>query len=208
MSELSEAAAYAEAAAQLARDATDGRRSLAARRHAREVLAVMGTPRRATRILYFGSREWLDVPRGWTAEQVRREARERGRLVLGPRRDDVDRALQEDAAMYDKNVVIIEGEADGADVTARILARRMGLRVEPYPVTATEWRDLGKKAGHVRNGRMLRDGKPEMARGFIVGCLNGPMSRGSTDMLRRLLAAGIGVILRRDDGVKVYKGTS
>lgn len=76
------------------------------------------------RILYFGSREWLDVPKGWTAAQVKREARDRGRLVRGPRQADIERALREDAQSFGE-VVIIEGEADGADITTRILAKRI-----------------------------------------------------------------------------------
>ena len=204
MSELSENAAYAEAAAELMRDATDGRRSLAERRHgSRSAGHPWAPPRRATRVLYFGSREWLDVPKGWTAAQVKREARERNRLVLGPRREDIERALQEDRQAFG-DIVIIEGEADGADITTRILARRMGISVEPYPVTKEEWDRLGKKAGHIRNERMLRTGI-NMARGFIVGCLGEDMSLGSADMLRQLLTSGAEVILRRDDGVKVYE---
>lgn len=156
------------------------------------------------RILYFGSRGWLDVPKGWTAAQVKREARGRGRLVRGPRRADIERALREDVRSFGE-VTIIEGEADGADITTRILAKRMGMCVEPYPVTQQEWQWHGKSAGHNRNERMLRDGCPSMARGFVCGCLEEPLSAGSADMLRRLIAAGIRVVMQRDDGVRIYE---
>lgn len=155
------------------------------------------------RILYFGSREWLDVPKGMTAEQVRAHARH-WRLVLGPRREDIEKALRDDVRTFGE-VTVIEGEADGADITARVLARRMGLRVEPYPVSGAEWRRLGKRAGPLRNERMLREGKPDMARGFIVGCLGEPMSNGSAGMLKQLLAAGVRTIVQRDDSVREYR---
>jgi YspA, cpYpsA-related SLOG family len=48
--------------------------------------------------------------------------------------------------------VVIQGEAAGADTVARDEAARIGLRVVPVPA---DWRRYGKRAGPIRNRRML-----------------------------------------------------
>ena len=70
---------------------------------------------------------------------------------------------------------IIEGGASGADTCARRIAKRLGIGLETYPA---DWARLGRRAGHERNARMLRDGKPD-----VVLAL--PGGRGTADMVAR-----------------------
>ena len=49
-----------------------------------------------------------------------------------------------------------------------------------------EWDELGKKAGPLRNQRMLEEGKPELVVAF-------PGGGGTKDMVRRAVKAGVSV---------------
>lgn len=155
-----------------------------------------------TRLLYFGSRDWIDVPGGWTLDVMQGRQRGEGYLYRGPRSRVMAAQLTADAQAHPEGVVLIEGEAVGADVMARLLvAGWHGFTVEPYPVdTAIDgpW----PAAGHRRNARMHRDGKPDGARSFITGNLGTPLSRGSAGMLDILRRAGVPTIVHRDDGVE------
>jgi len=79
---------------------------------------------------------------------------------------------------------VIAGGARGADTMAARWAESRG--VELYVVTA-EWDKLGRKAGPIRNQRMLSEHKPELAVAF-------PGGRGTDDMVRRAESAGILVL--------------
>jgi hypothetical protein len=85
------------------------------------------------RLLVCGSRTWTDRPRLW---QV------------------LDRLV---TAHGDGQVVLIEGDARGADRLAGQLARERGWRLERYPA---DWTRHGRAAGFRRNARMLREGRP------------------------------------------------
>jgi hypothetical protein len=63
--------------------------------------------------------------------------------------------------------VLIHGDATGADRIAAGLARELG-GVESIAFPA-DWARDGRAAGPIRNGRMLRDGKPD--RGLAFGAL-------------------------------------
>jgi hypothetical protein len=76
------------------------------------------------------------------------------------------------------HVVIIEGEAKGADSLARTYAEFMGIAVEKFPA---DWNKYGKRAGFLRNKQMLEEGKPEM----VLAFKDKPESRG-TDMMINL----------------------
>ena len=88
-------------------------------------------------------------------------------------------------SVFPKDTVIVEGEAPGADSVAAYVARELGLELDPFPA---KWDLYGKKAGPLRNMRMLTAGKPDMAVCFHS---NIGESRGTADMLRRLGKAGI-----------------
>ncbi len=81
--------------------------------------------------------------------------------------------------------VIIEGEARGADKSARQIAEHLGLEVVPFPA---DWDRYGKEAGPIRNQQMLDEGKPDLVLAFPV-----PDSVGTQDMIARAKKAGIPV---------------
>jgi hypothetical protein len=74
--------------------------------------------------------------------------------------------------------LLIHGGAPGADSLAADYAESKGIPQRPFDVTREEWHRLGKKAGPLRNQRMLDEGKPDLVVAF-------PGSRGTADMLRR-----------------------
>jgi hypothetical protein len=78
---------------------------------------------------------------------------------------------------------IIEGGAQGADRFAREWAEAHAVKVETY---YADWR-VGPKAGPIRNQRMLDDGRPDVVVAFAGG-------RGTADMVRRAMRAGVQVI--------------
>jgi hypothetical protein len=154
----------------------------------------------ATRILYFGSREWIDVPRGWRSDEVHAENRYGRSPWFGPRHQAIQAQMRADVAEHG-TILVIEGEANGADVLARAVAYSLKQVVMPYPVD-TKIDGPWPAAGHRRNARMHREGKPVAARGFIVGERGTPLSRGSAGMLDILRRAGVPTIVHRDDGIE------
>ena len=79
---------------------------------------------------------------------------------------------------------IIHGNALGADTMAQIWAEREKIEVTKFQA---EWRKYGKRAGPLRNARMLSDGKPDLVIAF-------PGGRGTSDMIKQAKAAGVEVI--------------
>lgn len=75
---------------------------------------------------------------------------------------------------------------EGADLFADEWALYNRVPVWPYPVTNEEWR-LGKRAGPLRNKRMLDERKP----GF---CIAFPGGKGTADMVKRCREAGVEVM--------------
>ena len=65
--------------------------------------------------------------------------------------------------------VVIHGAARGADTLAHEWAQSRGIPVMPFPVTSQEWQTIGRSAGHVRNQRMLDQGKPDVVIAFPGG---------------------------------------
>lgn len=64
---------------------------------------------------------------------------------------------------------IIEGGASGADTFAREWAREIGTGRTTYYVTPAMWREHCKRAGCLRNRRMLVEGKPDLVVAFPGG---------------------------------------
>jgi YspA, cpYpsA-related SLOG family len=101
------------------------------------------------RVLVTGSRDWPD-PGVIEAEL--------GRLLAG----------------YGA-LLVIHGDRGNVDKTARRWAearKAEGQPVdhEPYPVTAEQWAEHPKSAGHIRNVRMVKDGRPDECLAFIAQC--------------------------------------
>jgi predicted Rossmann-fold nucleotide-binding protein len=80
--------------------------------------------------------------------------------------------------------LVIAGGARGADTMGEEWARARGLPCDVYRV---DWEGLGRKAGPIRNERMLTEGKP----GLVVAF---PGGRGTAHMTRIAREAGVEVI--------------
>ena len=85
--------------------------------------------------------------------------------------------------------VIIEGEARGADLMARIAAYHVGAEVRAFPA---QWNLYGKAAGPIRNATMLHEGKPDLVLAFHDDIEH---SKGTKDMLQKAKAAGVPAVL-------------
>lgn len=79
--------------------------------------------------------------------------------------------------------VLIHGGAPGADTMAGIWALYNGITERVF---LANWKDLGKKAGPIRNQQMLDEGKPDLVIAF-------PGGSGTSDMIRRAEKAGVTV---------------
>lgn len=117
-------------------------------------------------------------------------------LVCGDRywksRASIARALKElikEHGLTAESMVIIEGECIGADIIAKEIALKNDIQVLPFPA---DFNGLGKKAGPIRNQRMLDEGKPDIVLAFHS---NIEQSRGTKDMIARAKKAGLEVRL-------------
>jgi hypothetical protein len=81
--------------------------------------------------------------------------------------------------------LVITGGARGADTMAHDWALSRGIPTEVY---MAEWERLGRKAGPLRNQRMLQEGKPNLVVAF-------PGGRGTANMVSQANAAGVDVIV-------------
>ena len=95
------------------------------------------------------------------------------------------------------HTVIIEGEAEGADLLAKSVAEELGLTVEPYPAL---WYVYGRGAGPVRNKQMLDEGKPDLVLAFHDNIQG---SRGTKDMVMQAAKRGIETIVINHKRVEV-----
>lgn len=100
----------------------------------------------------------------------------------------IDRAAVWRALSALPRTAVIEGEAKGADTMARQWAQFYRVPVVSFPAA---WKTWGRRAGPLRNERMLVEGKPDRAIGFIAGRLGDALTPGSADMARRLANAGV-----------------
>lgn len=117
------------------------------------------------KVLIFGSREWLNEP------LIRR-------LISN----------------LPPGTIIITGGAPGADRIASRIGRELGFEVRDYPISQEEWDTLGKRAGHLRNAKMLECEHPDAAGVYInkgFGFSTGSKNRGTQDMAQKLWAAYI-----------------
>ena len=115
------------------------------------------------RILVTGSRNWDD------------EAQIRLALM-----ETVAERLMND----DEGVIIIHGDAPGADTIAAQFAESMNWTVEAYPA---DWKKFGRSAGPIRNQQMVDSGAD------ICVAFPQPGSVGTRDCTKRAFKAGIRV---------------
>ena len=92
-------------------------------------------------------------------------------------------AVHEGARNAGKVLVIIHGNARGADLLADQYAREKSLKVLSFPA---DWRNHGRSAGPIRNRLMLTDGQPHVIIAFKGG-------NGTADMIRQGKKAGVPV---------------
>ena len=105
-------------------------------------------------------------------------------LVCGGREyTDRERVFAVLDAMADQIDRLICGGARGADDLAYIWACRRDKSPERY---MAEWERYGRRAGPIRNQRMIDEGKPDLVIAF-------PGGRGTADMVRRARSASITV---------------
>ena len=108
-------------------------------------------------------------------------------LICGDRNwNDIDRVREVVKEMHGKSFidVVIEGEAKGADILARVAAEGIGIKVEKYPA---DWQKYGRAAGPIRNSQMLKEGNPDVVVGFHWKVEESKCTR---DMLTRAKKAG------------------
>lgn len=79
---------------------------------------------------------------------------------------------------------LIQGGADGADYLGWQWSDERGVRCGSFNA---DWKKHGKKAGPIRNARMIADGKPD----FVIAF---PGGFGTMDMVQKAEQAGIRVI--------------
>ena len=137
---------------------------------------AIGRPREreGTRLLVTGSRYWTDSTKIY----------------------DVLVAAVEAAGGPDK-LIVVQGLARGADQIASVVAAELGCQVEGHEA---DWGGLGKKAGIIRNQRMMEESwRRGQADGFLLQAgvafhVDLANSKGTLDMVQRLEAAGIPVL--------------
>jgi hypothetical protein len=94
------------------------------------------------------------------------------------------------AALWHRHLdTIISGMAPGADTIAAEFAKDMGIKLEKYPISETEWAKYGRAAGPRRNRRMIVEGKPH----FVLAFNGGP---GTRNMIQQAKNNDIPVIER------------
>lgn len=115
------------------------------------------------KVLITGSREWTD---GWAL-------------------DVVIQGLADWAHNHGEKLTIVHGACRGADEIADEWKGLEGIEVLPFPA---DWARLGKPAGILRNQQMLDEAGPDIVFAFHEDLAG---SRGTKDMVRRALAAGV-----------------
>jgi hypothetical protein len=111
-------------------------------------------------------------------------------LVCGDRRwRDADAIRRELAALLPLGIsLVMHGGCSGADAVAGLVAKELGIPVRVFPA---DWSRHGRAAGPIRNRRMLAEANPSVVLAFHVDL---GRSRGTADMVRRTVAAGVPVL--------------
>ncbi len=149
------------------------------------------------RLLYFGSRTWVDLLKGCTLRQTHHLVRTSSIIPEGPRSRAIMQQVSDDSPFH-----MVQGDADGADILSRLAADLLLLSHDDFPVDLKldgQW----PSAGHRRNERMAWKGKPTGGRAFISGRIGTALSKGSAGMLAILDRMGVPVILHRENGIEV-----
>lgn len=117
-------------------------------------------------------------------------------LMCGDRNWTDEKSIREvlsNLVAFHSEVIVIEGEAPGADSISRDVAESMGIQVLKFPAL---WKTFGRAAGPVRNKQMLMEGKPDMVCAFHNNLRD---SKGTKNMVRQAINAGVPVYLKTLD---------
>lgn len=108
-------------------------------------------------------------------------------LVCGSRSWNDYAAIDDRIEALPAGAVLVHGGALGADTVADNHARRLGIPVEVFPVTSSDWDRFGRRAGVLRNLTMLDSG-PDLVIAFWDG-----KSRGTEHTITEARKRGIPV---------------
>jgi hypothetical protein len=130
------------------------------------------------RIIVTGGRMLGHEQHGATVERKRQAAEER---------EFVTRTLHHElrvatAWAFDRLLVVVGDCPTGVDAITRKACETWGLSCKVY---VADWRGEGRRAGPIRNGRMVADG--------AIRCLAFPGGTGTADCIRQARKAGIPV---------------
>ena len=115
-------------------------------------------------------------------------------LVTGDRNwDDVETTFKA-LEPFPKNTILVHGACRGADNTCAAIAEVLGFIVRPYPA---DWQRYGRGAGPIRNQQMIDvENKVDEPIDLCLAFHNNISgSRGTADMIKRAMKAGVAVRL-------------
>jgi hypothetical protein len=126
-------------------------------------------------------------------------------LVCGDRKWNDIKLVREEIMDFIKNIdqidSLITGGARGADDCGILCAIELGI---PFEIFEADWDRQGKRAGPLRNQRMLEDGKPDYVLAFHDDFDN---SKGTKSMVNIAKKAGVMFNIIHHDGEWNPNGT-
>jgi len=111
-------------------------------------------------------------------------------LVTGDRNwNDITRVVEE-LKGFRPGTILVHGACVGADIICAAVAEALMFEVRPYPA---DWTKHKRAAGPIRNQQMLdEENKPEEPIDLVLAFHNNiAESRGTADMLKRVVKAGL-----------------
>lgn len=125
-------------------------------------------------------------------------------LCCGDRHWESFEIIERELKKLDKDTIIIQGCADGADKKCRYIARILYLKllsskdnhdVLNNPGFPANWKRYGRAAGLIRNIQMLDEGNPDLVLAFHTNIEN---SKGTKNMIEQAKKRGIKVVLIKE----------
>lgn len=90
----------------------------------------------------------------------------------------IRKTLKETVVPENTTPVLIHGGCRGADLIADRCAKELGWKIRSYPISAHEWKTIGKRAGPDRNKRMIDTEQPH-----VIYCFRKNNSAGTTSTI-------------------------
>lgn len=120
-------------------------------------------------------------------------------LITGDRywacRQLAEQVVRHLVARHGPDIIIVHGGATGVDEAFAAVAERLGVKTEAHPVTGEDWQRIGKRAGPLRNARMVALGAD------ICLAVHRSLgeSKGTKDCVKQAIRAGIPTYLIDSD---------